>query len=483
MVRLGLVINKIGLILICIAIFMATSIFFSIYYKSNDIIAILLSVFITAGAGLLMYLLTPKEGEIGHKEGVLIVAFGWIIVSAFGALPFYLGGTFKLYTDAFFETMSGFTTTGASVLANIEAQPPGILFWRSLTHWLGGMGIIVMSLAILPVLGLGGMQLYKAEVPGPTHDKLVPRVRQTARMLWVVYSIITLAEVVLLLAGGLSLFDSLAHTFGTMGTGGFSPKNASVGAYNSWYVEMVITLFMFIAGANFLLHYRALMKGDLKGYYKDDEFLFYTGVVLFCTVTTIINLMLFKIYPTVIAAFRYAIFSVVSIVTTTGYVTTDFAKWPAYSHYILFILMFIGGCAGSTGGAIKCVRIFILLKSAYGYIFKLIHPKSVRSIRFSGKIVPPEIIQSIQSLFFLYIGIFVIASLFMAWLGLEIITAMSAVAATLGNVGPGLGAVGPVENYSHISIVGKWVLSLCMLLGRLEIYAVIIFLVPEFWRK
>jgi trk system potassium uptake protein TrkH len=462
---------------------MLTALPFSLYHGTDDLGVILLSAAITAAAGFLMYAITSKEGEVGHKEGILIVTLGWVLTAAFGALPFYLYGSFPTYTDAYFEAMSGFTTTGASVLADIESQPEGILFWRSLTHWLGGMGIVVLSLAILPALGAGGMQMYRAEVPGPTADKLVPRVRETAKRLYLVYAVISLAEVALLLAGGLTLFDSLTHMFGTMGTGGFSPRNASVGAYGSAYVEMVIAAFMFIAGANFLLHHQGLTRRDYAAYLHDEEFRFYAAVVGVFILTIVANLLLSGVYPSLWTALRYATFSVTSIITTTGYVTADFAKWPPYAHYGLLILMFVGGCAGSTGGAIKCVRVWLLLKIAYGQVFRIVHPKAIRSIRYNGKIVPAEVIQGIQSMFVLYMGVFVAASLVLAWLGLDVLTAVSAVAATLGNIGPGLGSVGPVENYSHFSLPAKWVCSFCMLVGRLEVYSVVVLLFPEFWRK
>ena len=483
MLRLGLVISRVGLILVAIAAFMLTPIPFSLYYGTDDIKAILLSAAITAAAGFLMYRLHPEEDEVGHKEGILIVTLGWVAAAGFGGLPFYFYGTFPTYTDAYFEAMSGFTTTGASVLADIEAQPAGILFWRDLTHWVGGMGIVVLSLAVLPLLGAGGMQLYKAEVPGPTADKLVPRVRETAKRLYLVYSIISAAEVLLLLAGGMSLFDSLTHMFGTMGTGGFSPKNASVGAYDSAYIDVVISAFMFIAGANFLLHYHSIMRGDFSVYAKDEEFKFYSVVVGFFILTITANLVLNKIYPSVLTALRHATFSVVSIITTTGFVTVDFEKWPPYGHYVLLFLMFLGACAGSTGGAIKCVRAWLLLKIAYGQLFRIVHPKAIRNVWYNGRIVPPEVLQGVQSMSLLYMTVFVLASLALAWLGKDIITAISAVAATLGNVGPGLGAVGPVDNYAHFSIPAKWICSFCMLVGRLEVYSVIVLLVPEFWRK
>lgn len=483
MLRLDLVISRVGAILVAVAAFMLTPIPFSLYYGANDIRVLLLSAAMTAGAGLLMYRLHPGEDEVGHKEGILIVTLGWVLAAGFGALPFYLYGTFPTYTDAYFEAMSGFTTTGASVLADIEAQPAGILFWRDLTHWIGGMGIVVLSLAVLPLLGAGGMQLYKAEVPGPTADKLVPRVRETAKRLYIVYSIVSAAEVLLLLAGGMSLFDSLTHMFGTMGTGGFSPKNASIGAYGSAYIDVVISVFMFIAGANFLLHYHAMRRGDFSVYARDEEFKFYTGLVAFFILTVTATLVLNQVYPSILTALRYGMFSVVSITTTTGYTTADFAKWPPYGHYVLLFLMFVGGCAGSTGGAIKCMRVWLLLKIAYAQLFRIVHPRAARNVWYNGKIVPPEVVQGVQCMFVLYLTVFVLASFALAWLGKDTITAVSAVAATLGNIGPGLGAVGPADNYAHFSLAAKWIVTFCMLVGRLEVYSVIVLLAPEFWRK
>jgi trk system potassium uptake protein TrkH len=281
----------------------------------------------------------------------------------------------------------------------------------------------------------------------------------------------------------MSLFDSLTHMFGTMGTGGFSPKNASVGHYQSAYVDLVIAAFMFIAGANFLLHYNAMARRDFKAYLTDEEFRFYSGVVGFFTVTVALNLLLQNIYPTFLLALRHSLFSVVSIITTTGFVTEDFEKWPTYGHYVLLLLMFIGGCAGSTGGAIKCVRAWILLKIAANQVFRIVHPKAVRTIRYNGRIVSPEVLAGTQSMFVLYMTVFILSSLALAWLGHDALTAISAVAATLGNVGPGLGTVGPVENYFHFSLTAKWVCTFCMLVGRLEVYSVVVLFFPEFWRK
>jgi len=482
MVRYGLVLNRSSLVLICVVPFMLMAIPFSLYYRTDDIPAILLAAGVTLVASLGTYLGTSKEGEVTNREGICITTLGWILAAGFGALPFYFYGTFPTYTDCFFEAMSGFTTTGSSVLADIEQQPAGILFWRDLTHWIGGMGIVVLSLAILPALGAGGMQLFKAEVPGPTTDKLVPRLRDTARRLYVVYVCISAAEVLLLLLGGLSLFDSLTHMFGTMGTGGFSPKNASVGHYQSAYVDLVISAFMFIAGANFMLHYHALARGSFSAYLRDEEFRFYAGSIGFLTATVGWNLLVNQVYPGALEALRHALFSVVSIITTTGFATEDFEKWPTYGHYVLLLLMFLGGCAGSTGGALKCVRVWMLLKIAANQLFRIVHPAAVRIIRYNGRLVPPEVLAGIQSMFVLYMAVFVLSSLAFAWIGFDVLTAVSATAATLGNIGPGLGTVGPAENYAHFSAAAKWICSFNMLVGRLEVYSVVVLFFPEFWR-
>jgi trk system potassium uptake protein TrkH len=378
--------------------------------------------------------------------------------------------------------MSGFTTTGASVLTNIEANPRGILFWRSLTHWLGGMGIIVLSLAILPFLGVGGMQLFKAEVPGPVPEKLTPRIQQTAFLLWAVYVLLSLAETLLLMVAGMNLFDALTHTFGTMATGGFSPKNLSVGFYRSPFVDWIITVFMFLAGANFTLHYFAL-RGRLSVFWKDEEFRFYTWITLFGTATVMAIHLAGNAYSSAGDALRFSAFQVVSILTTTGFVTADFEKWPAYTQLLLLVLMFVGGCAGSTGGGMKNIRILLLAKQAGAEIRRLLHPRSVIVPRIGGKVVEREAMNSVAVFFVVYMALFVGASLFMAGLGLDLVSAISSVAATLGNIGPGLGIVGPMDNYAAVPQAGKWILSACMLLGRLELFTVLMLFVPGTWRK
>ncbi len=469
-----------GLLLIFQGGFMLLPLGFSLYYGDDDLIPILISAGLTIAAGLLLRLLFRFKGELRLKDSFATVSFGWLFAALFGALPFFISGYIPSFTNAFFETMSGFTTTGATILSDIEALPHGLLFWRSLTHWLGGMGIIVLSLAILPLIGIGGMQLYKAEIPGPTPDKLTPRIRQTAKLLWGVYVLLSIVEVVLLMAGGLSFFDSLCHTFGTMATGGFSTKTASIAHFGSVYLETVIIIFMILAGTNFSLHFHGL-RGRVSAYWRSEEFKFYLGLVLFLTVLmTSANALTF--FPGVVESFRYSAFQVVSITTTTGFTTFDFGQWPAVAQLILLILMFVGGSAGSTGGSIKVLRIMILAKQGRAEIRKLLHPRAVIPVRVDGRPIPPAVVINILAFMFLYLAIFVTASVIMSLLGLDMVSAFSSIAATLGNVGPGLGSVGPSAHYLHVPVVGKWLLSFCMLLGRLEIYTILVLCTKEFWK-
>ena len=469
-----------------INLFLAGSMFFPLLvnwiYGEPHAKGFLLSMAITASSGILLMLFFKRSRrDLTHRDGFAIVAFGWIIVSFFGALPYLLTGTLNSLADAVFETVSGFTTTGSTVITEIEATSYAVLFWRGLTQWLGGMGIILLSMAFLPFLGVGGMQLYKAEVPGPTADKLTPRISHTARILWQVYVLISAVQVLVMMLGGMNLFDSLCHTFTTMATGGFSTKNISIEHYRSPFLEYAITFFMFVAGANFSLHYKFL-KGNFRAFGQDPEFRFYSGVVLVSTLLVTINLLP-GLYGDVFKSFRLALFQVVSILTTTGYSSVDFEKWPAFSQYVLLVLMFIGGCAGSTGGAIKCIRIYVLIKEAARELYRLVHPHAVAPVKLAGKVLPQETLNGIRALFFLYIGIFLLASLAVSLLGADMITSISAVATTLGNTGPGLGEVGPSDNFAHLPTASKWILTTCMLFGRLEIYTLLVLLLPEFWKK
>lgn len=477
------VLRTIGALIICIGLTMLLPLIFAIAYRDGSELAVVKAMLFTIAAGALLFALfrSHETAVISHREGMAIVALGWIVAGLVGALPFHFAGTFDSFVDAFFESVSGFSTTGASVLTNIEVVPRGVLMWRSLTHWLGGMGIIVLSLAILPFLGIGGMQLYKAEVPGPVPDKLRPRIRDTAMVLWKVYVLFSLLEAALLMFGGMDLFDSLCHTFGTMATGGFSTKNASIGHYNSVYIDTVITVFMFVAGVNFTLHYLALL-GKPSAMWKDPEFRFFLGIVaVFVVVST---LSVFRsVYESLFDSFRYAAFQVVSIVTTTGYATANYELWPALPQCILLVSMFLGASAGSTGGGMKCMRIMLLMKHGYRELLRLIHPRAVTPVKLGRRPVADDVIKSVWGFFIIYLGLFILSSFLLAGMKVDVVTSFAAVAACIGNIGPGIGKVGPTDNYAHLPAMAKWILSLCMLLGRLEIYTVIVLFVPEFWRK
>lgn len=377
--------------------------------------------------------------------------------------------------------MSGYTTTGASILSDIEALPKSILFWRSLTHWLGGMGIVVLTVAIFPLLGVGGLQLIKAEAPGPTVDKITPKVAQTAKLLWFIYTGLTVLETALLMAGGMSLFDSLTHTFGTLATGGFSPRNSSVGNYNSAYIHWVITIFMVLAGTNFIIHFK-LITGDIWSVLKNTEFKVYIGIFLAATLFITLN-NLGKIYFSLGESLRYAGFQAASILTTTGFVTTDYAAWPGLSQAILFLLMFVGGCAGSTGGGMKVIRIVTLIKQGWKELKYLIYPRAVFQIQLNGRMVSADIIHAIFGFVFLYLFLILLTTFVVASGGYDILTSLSTALVTLGNIGPGFGKVGPSGNYAFYPSYIKWFLSFIMMAGRLEVYTVLVLFTPTFWKR
>ncbi len=481
--RWNTILGILGRLLLFFGLTMCVPLVFALYYREACIIALLQSLGLTVlTGGLLIFVFRDAEKRaISQREGMAIVTLGWTLVGVFGALPFYLDGEIPLFVDAFFESVSGFTTTGASILTDIEAMSKSLLFWRSFIQWLGGMGIIVLSVAILPFLGVGGMQLYKAEVPSPVPDKLKPRVRDTAMILWKVYALISVAEIFFLMIGGMTFFDALCHTFTTMPTGGFSTRNTSVAHYNSLYFDMVILVFMLLAGINFSLHFQFL-RGKTLIFWKDSECRFFLGATL--VLILVVSFDVYgAVYQKIADALRYGSFQVVSILTTTGYATADYEKWPVLSQFILLLCMFLGGSAGSTGGGMKCLRVMLCFKYCYRELFQLIHPRAVTHIKIGGNRVPEDVMRSILGFMALYMGLFAFATLLLTILEQDFVTAIGAVAATLGNIGPGFGMVGPVENYAQIPVIGKWILIWCMLLGRLEIFTVIVFLVPEFWRK
>jgi trk system potassium uptake protein TrkH len=483
-VRGRFIFNIVSVLTLFLGLTMLFPIACGLIYADQSVTPLLISFAVTVVSGLVLYTLTrtPKTEQISPREGLAIVALGWTSIGFFGALPFYLGyGEFQHFVDAFFESVSGFTTTGASVLTQIEEVPKGLLLWRSQIQWLGGMGIIVLSLAILPFLGVGGMQLYKAEVPSPVPDKLKPRIKDTASVLWKVYVLFTGVEVVLLMIGGMGLYDAICHAFTTMPTGGFSTKNTSMAHFNSLYLDGIIIIFMMLAGINFSLHYQ-MLKGDTLAFWRDSECRFFIAACVILSLVVSLDLW-GSIYQSLGQALRYGTFQVVSIVTTTGFATADYEQWPAMSQLIILHCMFLGASAGSTGGGMKCLRIMLCFKYCYNELFSLIHPHAVKHVKIGGKTVPKDVMKSILGFMALYIGLFGICTIILAGMGVDVVTSFGAVASAIGNIGPGFGLVGPVENYALVPDAGKWLLIWCMLLGRLEIYTVIIFLVPEFWRK
>ncbi|NLC70897.1 MAG: TrkH family potassium uptake protein [Desulfuromonadaceae bacterium] len=479
--NIPLTLRILGILLIFLAAALLLPLPFSFYFADGMATHFIISSFLSLAAGLILVKVFNSDKELSIRDGFAVVTFGWLFYAAFGALPYLISGVIPSLTDAWFETMSGFTTTGATILAKIEGVPESILLWRALTHWMGGMGIIVLSLAILPMLGIGGMQLFQAEVPGPTADRLKPRIQDTAKLLWGVYILLTGLETILLMFGGMTLYEALCHAFATLATGGFSTRDASVGAFSSPFIDWVITFFMFLAGINFSLHYYAI-RGRLVEYFRNQECLFYICLTLISVVT----LMAFnqgKVYDSLSDNLRFSAFQAVSILTTTGFGTADYEFWPPVTGCILIFLMFVGGCAGSTGGGMKVARVLLLFKHARFQLYHLIHPRSVQLVKLGEAPVDREVMQSILGFFALFVGMFVFATFLMAATGLDMVTAASSVIATLGNIGPGLGLVGPTDNYAHIVPFGKWVLITCMLCGRLELFTVLVLFFPSLWRK
>ena len=464
------------------SIIIAFSGLISLFYGDKDYPYFFISSGIILSISIVIYpFVKNTEKSLGKQEGYIVVSVIWLLFSLFGALPFFLSGAIPTYTDAFFETISGFTTTGASILNDIESLSHGLLFWRSITQWLGGMGIIVMALAILPILGIGGMQLFVAEVPGPTPDKLHPRIKGTAKRLWGIYILLTLIETILLYLGDMSLFDAINHSFTTMATGGYSTKQLSIAYYNSPYIEYVISIFMFLAGMNFTLSFFAL-KLKFSKIYNNEEFRWYFFGTIIVTLLITFSLISHQAYHFE-KAFRDSLFQVISIMTTTGFATANYMLWPPFVIVIIFMLMFIGGSAGSTGGGPKVMRVMILLKNSYLEFKRIMHPKAIIPVRVNKHSVSTPIIANIQAFMVVYIIIFVVGTIIMSSLGLDLDTSMGAVIACLGNIGPGIADVGPANNFANIPTLGKWLLSILMLVGRLELFTVLVLFTPYFWKK
>lgn len=476
-----MVLKVLGILLLCDAVAMLPSVAVALIYH-EPVYAFWLSILITAIAGLILVSIKAEEKVIRYKEGFAIVSFGWLLVSIFGALPFLFSGIFSSFMDAFFEAVSGFTTTGATVIQDIEALPYSILFWRSFAHWLGGMGILVLALAVQPALGLGTFQILKAESPGPISIKLTPRVSGSAKVLYKTYLVLTLAVTILLLLGGMPLFDSLIHAFGTLGTGGCSIKKASIGAYNNVYFDLVITVFMVMAGINYALYYQFFKKRSIAEFFKDKEFKVYLSLIAVYIFIITLNIR-GQVFATAWESLRYAAFQVASIITTTGFATTNFDLWPDLSRALLFSLMFIGACAGSTSGGMKVIRIHLIYKYVQREIDRLIHPKEVKAIKLGSVPVQESVLSNIMGFSMLYMFIFIVATMVLLTQKVDLLSSAAAVAASLSNVGLGFGRIGPTGTYAGLSTLTKIILSFCMVMGRLEIYTVIVLLFPHSWKR
>ncbi len=482
--RIRVVAHYLGLIIMILGALMILPLVWSLHYKETSFLPFVISTVITGVSGALLWKLLPSgDGSLSRREGLALVTWTWILVSFFSALPYQFAGTFPSFLDAYFEAMSGFTTTGATVLTSIESQPQGILLWRNFTQWLGGMGIVTFFVALFPMLGLGAARLYEAEMPGPQPERLAGSIRDTARALWWLYIGLSALEALLLLFGGrLPLFDALTITFGTMPTGGFLHQSLSIGAYNSTFITSTVTIFMLLAGVNFGLYYYLIWKHQSPRHvFSNPEFRLYIAIIVGASFIIMLDLLA-NMGQSVGEAFKLATFQAVSIQTTTGFTTANFNTWPSLSQTILLVLMIVGASAGSTGGALKVVRISVLAKYALRQIYLVFSPRSVLPIKLGEKVLPESNVSRIIGISILYFATLIIGSLIMSAMGLDNITAFSSVAATLGNVGPGLGSVGPAGNYFFLPPFGKFILILCMLVGRLEFFTVLVLTIPAFWR-
>ena len=478
MVRPAVVLNYIGKIIVFIGIAMLALVICALIYGENTLIQLLLSAVITLALGGALSWFARNNQSINYRETFAVVGLSWIAASLVGSLPFILTG-YASVADAVFETVSGFTTTGATIFSDVEALPHSLLFWRSLTHWLGGMGIIVLFVSIIGGIGVRANQLFRAEVTGPVSDKLSPRIRETARFLWITYVFFTVVLTILLLVLGMDLFDALCHAFGTVSTGGFSTKNQSIAYWDSALIQWTITLFMFLCGASFSLHYQVFARKSLKQYLLDGEFRLYSLIILAATFTGVFGITQAN---GVEEHLRASAFQVVSIITTTGFASMDFDQWTPLSKTVLLILMLIGGCAGSTAGGIKVIRHLIALERVKIEIKHLLHPRATISQKFGDRFIDDSLVINVLQFIFFYGMLAMLGTLAMTALGLDLVSGFTASASCLGNIGPGFGSIGPMVNYGFIPDLGKYLLSLLMLLGRLEIYTLILLFYPDYWR-
>jgi trk system potassium uptake protein TrkH len=481
-VHIAPLLRTIAVLLIIVCAFMIFPIAFAVYYGELDMIRFFF--YPMAGVALVSVICLVFTRNVpvnlSHRDGFLLVTFSWIFAALVGCLPLYLSGAIPSFADAYFETMSGFTTTGASILTEIEGLPKSMLFWRSLTHWLGGMGIVVLTIAILPLLGIGAYQMMKAEAPGPSLDKITPKITETARILWFIYLGLTVAETALLMIGGMNLFEALTHTFGTLATGGFSPKNRSVGHFDSPFIHIVVTVFMMLAGMNFILHFR-LITGKIKRVFANVELRVYLAIFAAATLAMAVSL-LGRSYESFGTSLRYSAFQAASILTTTGFTTADYAAWPFFAKAVLFTLTFIGGCSGSTGGGPKVIRIAVLFRLGIYEMKHMAHPRGVFSLKLGRDSLKTDMVYSIAGFFFLYMLMLLLTTLVVASGGNDLTTSLSSALVTVGNIGPGFGKIGPTLNYAFYPDYIKWFLSFAMMVGRLEVYTVVVLLTPRFWR-
>ncbi|GGD24857.1 TrkH family potassium uptake protein [Hyunsoonleella pacifica] len=490
-----IIFHFLGLLILFNGGFMLLSTLVSLLYKDGVTLNLLIAALVTLALGGFAMLFTRKHNkEMNKREGYIVVAFGWIIMALTGTLPYVITGSIPSFTNAFFETMSGYTTTGASILNDIEAMPEGILFWRSLTHWIGGMGIIVLAIAILPLLGIGGMQMFAAEAPGPSADKLHPRITDTAKRLWLIYFGYTAAETILLSVAGMSFFDAINHALCTVSTGGFSTKNASVAYWNGQpIIQYIIILFMFLAGTNFVLSYFAF-KGKVQKVLHDEEFkLYFKFIAIFTTIAALLIYFKADVSVSSIAhpmvwgegesAVRHALFQVLAIITTTGFVTADYTLWTPFLVVFFFGLMFLGGSAGSTSGGVKVVRHLLLIKNGFLEFKRALHPSAILPVRYNMKAISGDIVFNILAFFILYMLSFIIGALVFSMFQMDFSSAIGLAASSLGNVGPALGDFGPVNNYAALPPLAQWWASFLMLIGRLELFTVLVLFTPFFWRN
>ncbi len=487
MIKYAVVFNVVGIILAMLSGFMLTALPFSLYYGSHDTLPILCAAGITFLVGASSwYFSKDLDKRIYKREGFIIVGMSWFVVSLFSAMPYWFSGMLPEFTNAFFESVSGLTTTGASTIRDIEAVPKGILFWRSLSQWLGGMGIIVLTVAIFPLLGIGGVELFVAEAPGPTSDKIHPRIKETAKRLWLLYVGLTITLSILLWVSGMTFYDAINHGITTMATGGFSTKNASIAYYHHTpIIQYIIAIFMFIAGVNYTLIYFSL-KGDFKRLWSSDEFKTYLFLVLGLIV--LVSVLVFNCTDYGLEqSFRDSLFQVISVITTTGFVSADYTSWTPFLTLLFFILLFVGASAGSTSGGIKIIRHIVIFKNSFLELKRLLHPKAIIRMKVDKKIVAPRIMTHVLVFLLLYLMLFIVGSMIMTVILSDfdqpLLTSIGAVATCLGNVGPSIAELGPLHNFADVPLIGKWILIMLMLLGRLEIFTILILVTPYFWKN